>query len=322
MVVKEINMSSFWRGRIVLITGSSGFVGLHLTKTLSKKGANVVGISKEGRTSKKDLKGDVTDYEFLEKVFKKFKVDTCFHLAAQSLVEEGLKDPLATFEVNVRGTWNILEVCRQNKVKKVVIASTAHVYGENKNPPYKEDDFLLPTRPYETSKVCSDLIAQTYADTYGLSVEIPRFVNIYGPGDLNFSRIIPKTIKAILEDKDPKIWGGKPVRDYLYIKDAISAYLLLAEKDFGNGKRNRVFNFGSGCPINAVKLAEKIIKIAGQDLQVEVVPSARKGEIDIQYVSFEKAKKALGWRPKYSLEKGLKKTYRWYKGFFSQRKVN
>lgn len=311
-------MGSFWKGRTILVTGSSGFVGSYLTKTLLKKGADVVGISGKGKNFRQEFEGDVTDYKFLEKIFNKFKIDTCFHLAAHSLVEGGLGNPLATFSVNIKGTWNILEVCRRSNIRKIIIASTAHVYGDNKKLPYKENYCLMPTRPYETSKVCADLIAQTYANTYGLPVEIPRFVNIYGPGDLNFSRIIPRTIKAVLENKNVKIWGGESVREYLYIDDAISAYLLLAQKQPTSDKQERIFNFGSGKPINVVKLANKIIELSGRHLRVEIEPAVRKGEIKSQYVSSEKAAKLLGWRPKFSLEEGLKKTLSWYADYFTR----
>lgn len=306
-------MNKNLRNKKVLITGSSGFIGSHLWNKLIKSRAHVVGISKKP-VRKGEIRGDVTNFTFVDRVIKKYKIQTIFHLASQPIVDIGVSSPRKTLETNIRGTWNILEAARLNQVRRVIVASTAHVYGDSaNNSPFRETACLEATRPYETSKVCSDLLAQSYRTTYPLSIFIPRFVNIYGPGDENFSRIVPKTMKATIKNKNPEIWGGKAVRDFLFIDDAIAAYLLLAKKA-DDLKDSGIYNFGVGKPINVVDLAKLIIALSdNKNLEVLVTPSNREKEIKIQYVSFQKAKKNLGWKAKVSLKEGLKKTWQWYK---------
>lgn len=311
---------SFWQGRPILVTGASGFVGLHLVRQLSSKKSKIVTLSKSRvPTIEKNVSeeiGSVEDFKKVNSIIKKYKVNTIFHLAAQPIVEVGQTNPISTFEVNIKGTWNVLESARQQNVKKVIIASTVHVYGDNPNVPYREEYFPQPSRPYETSKACADLLAQVYADTYNLPVEIPRFVNIYGPGDFNFSRLIPKVIKSILKGENPRVWDIGLIRDFLFIDDAIRAYLMLAEKDLPKTKRGRVFNFGTGEPISIIDLVQKIIDIAkveSVNLKINSIPQDRSNEVKKQYASVIKAKRELGWYAKTSLDAGLKKTYQWYK---------
>lgn len=309
---------SFWQGRRVLVTGASGFVGSHLVSKLTSVKSKVITLSKKGSKFQTNIineVGSVENFDKLNEIIKRYKVSVIFHLAAQPLVEVGQTNPIKTFEVNVRGTWNILESARENNVQKVIIASTAHVYGDNPKVPFKEEYFPQPSRPYETSKACADLLAQSFADTYNLPVEIPRFVNIYGPGDFNFTRLIPKVIKSILTGTSPQVWDIGSVRDFLYIDDAIRAYLMIAEKQLDYGKRLRVFNFGTGKPIKIYDLVLKIIKLANKDIEVRLgnPPEERSNEIKKQYVSIAKAKKELGWLPKVLLGDGLKKTIQWYK---------
>lgn len=311
---------SFWQDKRVLITGASGFIGSHLIEELAELKAWVIALSKDkiankAHTIKQEL-GSIEDFNRLQSLIKDNRVHTVFHLAAQPIVEIGKESPLKTFEVNIKGTWNVLEAARQGGVQKIIVASTAHVYGDNPKVPYKEKYYPQPSRPYETSKACADLLSQVYADTYNLPVEIPRFVNIYGPRDFNFSRLIPKIIRNILLGKNPKVWDVGTVRDFLYIDDAIHAYLVLAEKDLPKTKRGRVFNFGTGNPINIIDLVERIIAIVDKPsikLEMESPPDDRSNEIKKQYVSIAKAKKELGWYPEVSLEEGLTKTINWYK---------
>ncbi|MBI2596887.1 GDP-mannose 4,6-dehydratase [Candidatus Daviesbacteria bacterium] len=308
---------SFWQGTVVLVTGASGFVGSHLVNRLLNEKAKVITISNKGEkysAKKTDLKGSVENFQLLGEILKKYNVKIIFHLAAQPIVEVGQTNPIKTFEVNIRGTWNILEAARQNNIQKVIVASTVHVYGDNPKVPFKEQYFPQPSRPYETSKACADLLAQSFADTYNLEVEIPRFVNIYGPADFNFSRLIPKVIKSILNGEKPEVWDIGSVRDFLYIDDAINAYLMLAEKQLVNGKRLRVFNFGTGKPIKIYDLVLKIIKLTNKNIKIKMEnpPEERSNEIKKQYVSIAKAKRELGWYPKVSLDEGLMKTIHWY----------
>ena len=302
------------QGKRVLITGITGFVGKALAKRLKTQGAIVFGISRSIKRDKHNLKADILDYPAINKFIKDSKIDICFHLASKALVEEGQHDPYQTFKVNIDGTLNILESARKNKLEKVIIASTSHVYGKNKIP-YLESYTPKPTRPYETSKVCTDIIAQSYAESFNLPVLIPRFVNIYGPGDLNFQRLIPKTIKSVLENIPPKMWGGEAIRDYLFIDDAIEAYIKLATLEIKRIGENRIFNFGSRNRISVKDLIKKIIKISGKKLEIEKIPQERQEEISSQYVSWKKAKQLLGWDPRIDLELGLKKTVAWYSKF-------
>lgn len=309
---------SFWQKKVVLVTGASGFVGLHLVNQLATKETKVVALSTKGtNTSKKviDIKGSVENFSLLKEIIRKYKIYTIFHLAAQPIVEVGQTNPTRTFEINIRGTWNVLEAARVNNIQKIIIASTVHVYGDNPKVPFKEKYFPQPSRPYETSKACADLLAQSFADTYDLPVEIPRFVNIYGPGDLNFSRLIPKVIKSILKGKKPEVWDIGSVRDFLYIDDAINAYLTLAEKKLDNGRRLRVFNFGTGQPIKIYDLVQRIIQLMDKeiDVKMENPPEGRSNEIKKQYASITKAKKELNWYPKITLDDGLTKTINWYR---------
>ncbi len=309
---------SFWQGKPVLVTGASGFVGSHLVNKLNSKKAKIVTLSKRGlklQASNNDEIGSVENFDRLNDIIKKNKINTIFHLAAQPIVEVGQINPISTFEVNIQGTWNVLEAARENNVQKIIIASTVHVYGDNPKVPFKEEYFPQPSRPYETSKACADLLAQSFADTYNLPVEIPRFVNIYGPGDFNFSRLIPKVIKSILNNEQPEVWDIGSIRDFIYIDDVINAYLTLAEKQLDNGKRLRVFNFGTGKPIKIHDLVLKIIQLANKqiDVKVENPPEERSNEIKKQYVSITKAKRELAWRPQVSLDEGLSETIQWYR---------
>lgn len=309
---------SFWQGKVVLVTGASGFVGSHLVNKLISKHAKVITLSRKrlkSLTSVINEIGKVENFEELDNIVRRHKVSMVFHLAAQPLVEIGQDNPIKTFEVNIKGTWNILECARRNNIKKVIIASTVHVYGDNPKVPFKEAYFPQPSRPYETSKACADLLAQSFADSYNLPVEIPRFVNIYGPGDFNSSRLIPKVIKSILRGEQPEVWDVGSIRDFLYIDDAINAYLMLAEKKLNNKKRLRVFNFGTGEPIKVYNLVLKMIELTSKQIKIktETQPEERSNEIKRQYVSIAKAKRELGWYPKVTLDKGLSKTIKWYK---------
>lgn len=321
--------NSFWQGRKVLITGADGFIGGNLVSELVNQGAKifvlVVVVDKQNIKnpifcSLQDklaeiIVGDIRDFNLLNKLFDEREITTCFHLAAQSIVGQAFFDPLPTFKINIQGTINVLEAARRSKyLDRLVIASTTHVYGDNKNLPYLESYSPQPSRPYETSKACADILAQTYYYTYKLPVAISRCTNTYGPGDMNFSRLVPKTIQAILTGFNPEIVGGSSKRDFIYVKDAVKAYLTLAENLSRDEIKGQAFNFGSGQIFSAIEVVNKILQIINNpDLEIKILPGDFRKEIKEQYVSLEKAKKLLNWEPRYSLENGLLKTILWYK---------
>lgn len=318
----------------MLVTGANGFLGSHLTLSLLEKGAVVTGIIKVNpkttyldtvlkvpwRQKLRVIKSDIVKLKALEKIFRSAKPEICLHVAAQPIVGLANKTPLPTFEANIKGTWNILEVCRALKIKALVVASTDKAYGEHKRLPYNEGSALLALHPYDSSKACADILARCYAHTYGLNAAVTRCANIYGPGDLNFSRIIPDTIRAVLAGENPVIRSdGTPLRDYVFVDDIVEAYLALAEGlynlKFSSGE---AFNFGTGRPVSVTALVKKILHSAKRTDLKPVILSKRKikGEIDKQYLSSAKAKRLLGWRCRYSLDEGLKKTLAWYSAYF------
>lgn len=285
-------------------------MGSRLVSFLTSQGARVVGVNTG--VSKRSIACDVTNRRALETVFKKHRPQYCFHLAAIATVEAGTADPARTFEKNITGALNVLELSRKHQLARVIIASTAHVYGEGEGL-FREEDPPRPTRPYETSKTCVDLIAQSYADTFHLPVLIPRFVNLYGPGDKNTERIIPKTIAAVLAGVNPTMWGGAATREYLYIDDAIRAYDLLARLSNDKVEKNRIYNFGSNDAISVRDLIARIIELTGRALSIEKVPIARPDEIINQRVSYAKAKRIVDWEPNVGIDQGLAKTIEWWR---------
>ena len=234
--------ANFWKGKNVLVTGADGFIGSWVAKTLIEKDANVItiirDIKKKNNIDILNLKnnidiipGDLVNYDNCSRTINEYNIDTVFHIAAQAIVGPANKSPLSTFESNIKGTWNVLEVCRLNdNVKRIVVASSDKAYGQQKNLPYTEESPLLGYYPYDASKACADILARCYFKTYSMSLAITRNANTYGPADMNFSRIIPDTIKSIIEGKQPVIRSdGSFERDYMFIKDAVRSYLTLAE---------------------------------------------------------------------------------------------
>lgn len=300
--------TNFWRNKQVIVTGASGFVGGHLTSKLTSLGATVAGVLRNHTHGV-----DVTNRDSLVPLFEK-KPRVVFHLAGEALVEKGQEAPYDTFRTNVMGTLNVLELSRVYQIPRIIIASTAHVYGEGHSP-FREDDPPRPSRPYETSKTATDLLAQSYADSFNLPVVIPRFVNIYGPGDTNFTRLIPKTLRYVLQKKPVPMWGGKAKREYLYIDDAVGAYLMLGAISDTKLERNRIFNFGAGTPVAVRDIIKTIGKLMGERIEFVRIKEDREGEITDQYVSWEKATRVFGWKPKVSLNEGLRRTIAWYREY-------
>jgi CDP-glucose 4,6-dehydratase len=295
----------------ILITGATGFVGRHLMKRLQDEGYTVIGTSRKDE-SEFIKKLDIEDFNAVKMFVSKKKITQIIHLAGAAIVEEGQKNPMGTFKTNLISTLHILETARLYELHKVIIASTSHVYGRNKVP-YKEIYTPHPTRPYETSKACVDLMAQSYAKSFGLRVLIPRFVNIYGPGDHSAQRLIPKTIKAILSGKSPLMWGGNSKRDYLYIDDAVNAYMVLVRSTEKELKNQYIFNFGTENVISVKELLKTIILLSGIKKEIIDIPDQRAEEIPLQYLSINRAKKVLHWKPQITLDEGLKRTIEWFK---------
>lgn len=326
-------MSDFWRGRNVFITGGDGFIGSWVTAALVEKGANAIclirdvapqgGLMLQKITAKVTMVfGSVTDYELIQRVLNEKKIDTCFHLAAQAIVGVANESPLSTFESNIKGTWVMLEACRNNKnVTRLIVASSDKAYGKHEKLPYTEDFSLLPVAPYEASKACCDILVRSYAQTYDLPVAVTRCANTYGGGDLNFSRIIPDTVRSILQGKDPIIRSdGTPLRDYIYVEDIVNAYLTLAQMLDDKKNRGEAFNFGTGNPVSVLELVKKIIKVSGKTSLKPIVKGkgSLKGELDKQYLSSKKAEKLLSWRSQVSLDEGLEETVNWYRRYFNK----
>ena len=321
-------MNNFWISKKVLVTGASGFIGSHLVRRLKHEGATVYVLLREKSIADQALQenegslgeacfGDVRDYALVHSIVVGKQVDTIFHLAAQPIVSNAFDSPLPTFDINIGGTIHVLEAARCSpRVKRVVVASTTHVYGDNPNLPYLESFFPRPSRPYETSKACADILTQTYFSTYGLPVAIARCTNTFGPGDRNYSRIVPKVARAIASGKNPEIIGGTSLRDYIYVSDVVDAYLTLAEQLESGSVRGQAFNFGSGMVISAIDMAKRLIAVSGkQNVELIVHPSEHtknKNEIDKQYVSVDKAKAVLGWRATSDFDEALGETLAWY----------
>lgn len=322
----------FWKHKRVLVTGYEGFLGSHLTKALIDSGAKVAGLDIKTRRKHTILRNDyekltiingsVENLNLLSKILDTYKIDYVFHLAAAALVGESLLDPLVAFSTNIKGTWNCLEACRRYKrIKGVILASSDKAYGEKNVLPYKENASLNGDHPYDASKSCADLLAYTYFNTYGLPVCVTRCGNIFGPGDFNFSRIIPDAIKSIVLNKVLQVRSnGKFTRDYVYVKDIVSAYLFLAQKMRNLKLYGEAFNFSNESPITVVELIKLIAKIAKCKVNYKILNQAQ-FEIKHQYLCAAKARKVLGWRPKYSLEQGLKETIEWYQNYLSEDQV-
>lgn len=325
-------MREFWKGRNVFVTGSQGFVGSRLTKRLVDEAANVVVLIRDdhprlwhlGETQARlhgIIKGDITDYDVVARLLNEYEIEVVFHLAAQAIVGVANRSPLSTFESNIKGTWNILEAARNSSgLKRLVVASSDKAYGDHDRLPYSEEYPLNAIHPYDASKACADILARTYACTYALPISITRCANIYGGGDLNFSRIIPDTIRALIRDSEPVIRSdGSPIRDYMYLDDAVNAYLTLAEQMDRPEVKGQVFNFGAESPISVIDLVEMMIRISGKTHLKAVIAGKGKplGEIQAQYLSSQKAKALLGWQPEYNLEEGLRESFAWYQAYLT-----
>ncbi len=315
----------------VLVSGGHGFVGSYLARALLERGEAVRVLDRPAprladvggeRRSGLDLLGIRDEVELVEADLRDAEAvaaaiegaDSVFHLAAQTIVGVARSSPLETFEVNVRGAWNLFEACRAHGVGRVVFASSDKAYGSSPELPYREDFPLRAAYPYDASKAAADVIARSYATAYGVPLAVTRFANIYGGGDLNFSRLIPESVVAVLDGRPPVIRSdGSPERDFLHVDDAVSAYLAIAGA-LENGAVGQAFNAGGERPHSVREVVELIAVAAGAgidpDFQGDGNPD---GEIDRQFVDSTKLRELTGWRPEVGLEVGLRRTLEWYR---------
>jgi CDP-glucose 4,6-dehydratase len=311
-----------------LVTGAHGFVASHLARALLERGDTVSvldlpfgdrisGLGLQGIAEQVELiEGDLRDARLVGATLEAGEYDVVFHLAAQTLVGPAMADPIATFESNVRGTWTLLEACRRADVPALVVASSDKAYGPHDELPYREDFTLQPASPYEASKAAADAISLSYRKAYGLPVAVTRFANIYGSGDLNFSRLIPEAIVAVLEGRRPIIRSdGSPERDFLHVDDAVAAYLAIEhEVGAGGPAAGEAFNAGGERPHSVAEVLETIGAVSGRQIEPEYHGTGSpKGEIDRQYVDSSKLRKLTGWRPEVELRDGLRRTLEWYR---------
>jgi CDP-glucose 4,6-dehydratase len=323
-------MSGRYDGRTALVTGAQGFIGSWLAERLLDEGAKVVALRRDVPALSRFrldaleercdvVQGDLDDYEALLRILNEHDVNLVFHLAAQTIVGTANRSPLSTFDTNVKGTYTLLEACRAigvvgNPVEAVVVASSDKAYGEHDELPYREDFPLQPSYPYDVSKACTDLIARSYAVTFELPVAVTRLANVYGGGDFNFSRIVPDTIRALIRGERPVIRSdGTPERDYMYVEDAVEAYLAVAESLGRRELWGRAWNAGNGTPVAVRELVERLIRAAGSDAEPEVKGEGKPaGEIDRQWLDSTAIREELGWQPRWQLDDGLAETHRWY----------
>jgi CDP-glucose 4,6-dehydratase len=314
---------SSWRGRRVLVTGIGGFVGSALAAELLAREAEVVGILRDSPGARRLevlqianritlVSGSITDHGLVERVLQEYEVDTVFHLAAQTLVGVANGYPISTFESNIAGTWHVLEAARRSEpVRAVVVASSDKAYGDQPELPYREDTPLAGAYPYDASKVCTDVLARCYATSFGLPVAVTRCANIYGPGDLNWSRLIPGTIRSALDGERPVIRSdGTAERDYLFLCDAVDGYLALAWAL--PAESGEAFNLGTERPTAVLEVVGRILALSGRDDLAPDVLGTATGEIDRQCLASDKARERLGWIPRVGLDEGLARSIDWY----------
>ena len=319
--------AKFWDGRSVFVTGASGLLGSTLVEELCERGARVTCLVRDwvpqSRLFAEDLAqraslvhGELEDLDTTLRALNEYEVETVFHLGAQTIVGTASRSPLSTFESNIKGTWVLLEACRQlpKLVKRVLIASSDKAYGAHDKLPYTEDAALVGRFPYDVSKSCADLISFSYFHTYRLPVAVTRCGNLYGGGDLNWNRLVPGTIRSLVRGERPLIRSdGTFVRDYFYVRDAVDAYLTLAERMHEPAFHGEAFNFGTEQPLSVVELVALISKLMQRTDLPPVIQNEASHEIPKQFLDCSKARARLDWRPRRTLDQGLRETIEWYR---------
>lgn len=325
----------FWPDRPTLVTGATGLLGSWLVPRLIGAGADVVCLVRDwvpqselvrsGAIERvKVVRGDVRDRDALERALGEYEIEVVFHLAAQTIVGIANRNPVTTFDTNIQGTWNLLEACRRSPlVRSIVVASSDKAYGTQEALPYSEETALAGRHPYDVSKSCADLLAQSYADSYHLPVVITRCGNFYGGGDLNWNRVVPGTIRSVIRGDRPVIRSdGQFIRDYFYVEDAAAAYMLLAEHQAAEkGLRGMAFNFSNEIQLTVLDLVRRILTRMGSTLEPEIRNEAV-NEIRCQYLKAERARRLLQWAPLFTLDEGLARTIAWYSEFFAHERTS
>lgn len=321
---------SFWQDRPTLVTGGTGLVGAWLVRRLLELGADVVCLVRDWVPASelvrsgdlervKVVRGDISEQDTLERALGEHEITTVFHLAAQTIVGIANRNPVSTFEANIRGTWALMEACRRSpRVAQVVVASSDKAYGDQPTLPYDEDTPLEGRHPYDCSKSCADLIAQCYAHTFGTPAVITRCGNFYGGGDLNWNRIIPGTIRSIIRDQRPIIRSdGTFIRDYFYVEDGANAYITLAEALAAKpALAGRAFNFSNEIQVTVLEITRKVLALMNSNLEPDIRNEAS-NEIKHQYLSARRAREELNWKPLFTLDQGLARTIDWYRRYFA-----
>jgi CDP-glucose 4,6-dehydratase len=323
-------VGSYWKGKTVFVTGATGLMGGWLVKALIRDGAEVVAlvrdhapksmVVREGLIERiTTLSGELESLPTMQRAIAEYEPHTVFHLAAQPLVQVAKRDPVGTLRTNVMGTWNVMEACRLAGTSNVVVASSDKAYGASENLPYRETHPLQGRYPYDVSKSCTDLIAQMYAATYEVKTAIARCGNLFGGGDLNFSRTLPGLIKATLAGEPFVIRSdGKFVRDFLYVKDAAECYLTLGERLAEDESiSGEAFNFSLGAHLTVLEIVRMTLDILGRSDLEPVIQNVASSEIREQYLDASKARERLGWRPRYGMEEAIRETVDWYREHFA-----
>jgi CDP-glucose 4,6-dehydratase len=316
-------------GRSVLVTGAYGLLGSWLVSALLDAGANVVAVRRDdtaispleltGLAERVNVvHGDICAEGLVARALNEYDVDSVFHLAAQTLVRTANRGPQATFETNIRGTWTVLEACRLHGTERVIVASSDKAYGPHAELPYREDFALQPRYPYDVSKAAADLLARSYWHTWQLPVAVTRFANLYGGGDTNRSRLVPEAVTAALAGRAPVLRSdGSPERDFLYVEDAVAAYLAIWDALApAQGAAGEAFNAGGGRPHRVLDVVELVCRLADTGVSPDVQGAGTPaGEIDRQWVDYSKLKGLTGWEPRVDLEEGLRRTLEWHRWF-------